>query len=206
MQAATPTGDAWSRWTWGVVTVLTGLGLFGILVAFASFFAVLGPLRGGCAFGGIAAILMLVAGLVVLVYLALVGLLALLGVIFFWRRSRWGPRLLIPSNLLSMVVFYLSPFSPDGRGGHAEWAVALVLFAVAPAVAAGLLLWALQSSGSWKVRIVELAVLAVIAVPSVSGWFYGLEVDFAAALAPTPPPVAAAPGCTAPAPVALTRP
>lgn len=185
--------------------MLTGLGLFGILVAFASLFAVLGLLRGGCALGGIAAILMLIAGLLVLVYLALVGLLALLGVIFLWRRSRWGPRLLIPSNLLSMVVFYLSPFSSDGRSGHAEWAVALVLFAVAPAVAVGLLLWALLSSGSWKVRIVELVVLAVIALPSVSGWSAGLGVDFAAALAPTPPPVvAAAPSCTAPAAAALT--
>jgi hypothetical protein len=148
---------------------------------------------------------MLIAGVAVLIYVAVVGLIALIGVIFSWRRSRWGPRLLIPSNLLSMAFCYWTPLSPGTHGGHADWAAVLLLLGAAPAIAVALLVWALVSRVNWPVWVAELVVLGVIALPAVSAYSIGMGVNVAALFAQTPPPVVAAHGC-APALAALTAP
>jgi hypothetical protein len=191
---------------WIVVFTLTGIGGVGMIVEFVSYFAILGPLTGGCANGGLAGVLMLIAGVAVLIYVAVVGLIALIGVIFFWRRSRWGPRLLIPSNLLSMAFCYWTPLSPGTHGGHADWAIILLLFGAAPAIAVGLLVWALLSRVSLPVWIAEAVVLGLIALPTVTGYTYGMGVNAESIFLPPPAPVvAAAHGC-APATAALTAP
>lgn len=191
MEPKKPTGDGWSRTNWFVVASLSALGLIGILVDFVAFFAIHGPLTGGCAMAGVGAVLMLIALLVVLGYAALAGVLAIAGLIFLWRRSRWGPRCLITANLLSMAFFYWSPVNP----GQVGWVAVLLLFGAAPAVAVVLLVWPLLSKVRARVWIVELVVLFVIAFPLVSAYTYGIGADIAAALAPPPPPVAAVHGC-----------
>jgi len=140
---------------------------------------------------GVGAILMLIALVVVLAYAGLAGVLAITGLIFLWRRSRWGPRCLITANLLSMAFFYWSPVDP----GQVVWVAVLLLFGAAPAVAVVLLVWPLLSKVRARVWIVELVVLLVIAFPLVSAYAYGIEADVAAGLAPAPPLVAAAHGC-----------
>ena len=173
-----------------LVTVLTGIGMIGVGVDFLAFFAILGPLSGGCAMAGVAAILM---GLIVLVALGFFGLiagLASLGLILWWRRSKWGPRLLIPANLLSMAFFYWSPVSP----GQVAWASVLVLLGIAPAAATVLLFWALVSRGPGPGRVADVLVLGLIALPLALGYAYVIRADVSAALTPPPPPVAAASG------------
>src|SRR6476661_1703798 len=102
MERARPPDRLWSRATWIVITVLTAIGMIGVGVDFLGLFAG-GPLTGGCAMAGVAALLMLGAFLLVLGYLVLIAGLATPGLILFWRRSMWGPRLLIPANLLAMA-------------------------------------------------------------------------------------------------------
>jgi hypothetical protein len=170
--------------------MLTGVGLVGILVDFGAFFAIHGPLTGGCAMAGAAAILMMIALLAVLGYGGLAGVLALTGLIFFWRRSRWGPRLLIPANLLSMAFFYWSPVDP----GQLTWATVLVLFSAAPAIAVVLSVWALLSPASLGIRVGELGVLGTIAFVLLSAYVYGINADITAGMAP-PPQLVARAGC-----------
>ena len=201
MEPKVATDGGWSRLNWALVAILTAVGLAGILVDFVAFFAIHGPLTGGCAFGGVAAALMIIALLLVLAYAGFAGALALTGLIFFWRRSRWGPRLLIPSNLLSMAFFFWSPVNP----GQVDWVAILVLLAAAPAVAVAMLVWPLLSRAAPRVWIVELVVLLVIALPLVAAYIYGIETDVVAAFAPPPPLVAAAHGCGGSA-AALTAP
>lgn len=175
---------------WIAVTVLTAIGMVGVGV---DFLGLLGgrPLTGGCAMAGVAAILMLIGVLLVLGYLLLIGGLATGGLILFWRRSGWGPRLLIPANLLAMAFFILPPVGP----GYVGWAAVLVLLAAAPTAAVVLLFWALLSRGSEATRIADLVVLGAIALPLAWACFSGLSADVSAAMTPPPPVVAAHVGC-----------
>lgn len=191
MQAPTQGRGAWSRGIWIVVAIMTGLGLTGILVDFFGFLASLGPLTGGCAMAGVGFILMFFALLLVLAYTAVAAGLALTGLIFFWRGSRWGPRLLIPGNLLAMGFFYWSPVGP----GQVAWAAVVVLLGALPAIAVALLVWALLARGTWQARIAELVLLGALALPLGSAYAYGIETDIGAAFATPPPAVAAAHGC-----------
>jgi hypothetical protein len=178
---------------WVVVASLSAIGLVGILVVFGGSIASLGPLTGGCGLGpGVGLILLALAAVLVLVYAGLAGGLAVTGLIFFRRHSRWGPRLLIPANLLTMAFFYWSAVSP----GQVAWAVVLVLFGAAPAIAVILLVWSLASQGTARMRVAELVVLGLLALPPLSAYVYGVNSTVTTALTPPPPPVAAAPtGC-----------
>jgi len=169
-----------------LVTVLTGIGMIGVGVDFLAFFAILGPLTGGCAMAGVAAILMGLIVLVVLGYFGLIAGLAIPGLILCWRQSKWGPRLLIPANLLSMAFFYWSPVRP----GQVAWASVLVLLAIAPAVATVLLFWALVTRGPGPVGIADALVLGLMALPLASGYAYGVGADVSAALTPAAAPQA----------------
>ena len=180
---------------WFLVTALTMIGVVGVAVDVLAFFAIHGPLTGGCAMGGVAAVLMLVAALLVLGYVALIGGLATVGLIDFWRQSRWGPRLLILANLLAMAFFFWSPVNP----GQLGWAVVLVLFGIAPAVAVVLLFWALLSRGTGPVRVAELVVLGLIALPLAWAFEFGISTDVTGAMKPAPQLIAARGGCGAPA-------
>lgn len=200
MGPARPSGGAWSRKAWILVTTLTAIGLLGIFVDFAAFFAIHGPLTGGCGgLAGLGLVLMAVAALLVLVYGALIGALTVTGVIFFWKRSRWGPRLLIPANLLSMAFFFWSPVDP----GQATWATALVLLGAAPAVAVGLLVWSLVSRADRTVWLGELVTLGLIALFMVPAFVDGISADVAAGLAP-PPQLVAHAGCGSTTAAAIT--
>jgi hypothetical protein len=185
---------------WFVVATLSAIGLVGILLIFVGFVASLGPVTGGCGLGpALGLFLLALAAALVLVYFGLAGGLAATGLILFRRHSRWGPRLLIPANLLAMAFFYWSPVSP----GQVAWVVILLLFGAAPAVAVVVLAWALLSQGTGRTRIVELVVLGLIALPLASAYVYGINADVTAALASPPPLVAAAhTGCGPSAPSA----
>jgi hypothetical protein len=139
---------------------------------------------------GLGVLLMLVAAVLVLLYCGLIAALAVSGLVFSWRRSRWGPRLLIPANLLSMAFFYWSPVDP----GQMVWATVLVLFSAAPAIAVVLLTWALLSPASLGTRVGELGVLGTIAFVLLSAYAYGINADITAAMAP-PPQLVARAGC-----------
>jgi hypothetical protein len=192
MDSPKPSEGAWSRKAWILVTALTVLGLVGILVDFSALFGIHGPLIGGCGgLGGLGVLLMLGMATVVLTFLFLVGVLATIGLISLWRRSRWGPRLLIPSNLLSMAFFGFSPVGP----GDVGWAVVLILFGAAPAVAVGLLALALLSRPRQGAVLRDEAVLlGMVALILLPAFAYGMSLDLAAAFAPAPQLVAHA-GC-----------
>jgi hypothetical protein len=185
MEQARPVDRLWSRAIWILVTVLTGIGMIGVGVDFLGLFAS-GPLTGGCAMAGVAALLMLGAFLLVAGYLVLIAGLVMPGLILFWRRSRWGPRLLIPANLLAMAFFILPPVGP----GYLAWAVVLVLLAAAPTAAVVLLFWALLSRGSESARIADLVVLGALALPLTWACIQGLSVDVSTAMTPAPQLVA----------------
>jgi hypothetical protein len=206
MEAATPRGGQLvSRSLWIAVATLTSVGVVGILVLFVGFVINLGPVSGGCALAGLGFLLLFLALALTLIYAAVIGGLTAAGLILFRRGSRWGPGLLIGSNLLTMAYFFWSPVGP----GQVAWAAGVILLAAAPALAVVLLVWFLLSQGIRQARIAELIVLGVIAVPLVSAYVYGISTDVAAALMPVPQPVASVPaGCagSGPAPAAVKAP
>jgi hypothetical protein len=199
MQPPRTSERLWSRTVWIAVTVLTLTGMLGVAVDFLAFFAIHGPLTGGCAMAGVGFVLMLFAVLLVGGYLVLIGGLASGGLILFWRRSKWGPRLLIPANLLSLAFFYWPPLDP----GQVVWASVLLVLAAAPAAAVVLLFWALLADGSGVVRVADLLVFGLIALPLAWAGLMGLSSDVGAAMTPAPHLVAARAGCSVPAPAAL---
>lgn len=157
---------------------MTAVGLAGVLVDFIGFFVAAGHgFGGGCALAGMGFLLIVFGLVLVLIFLGLVGSLASLGLALFWRGSLWGPALLIASNLLSMAFYAWSPVYP----GQAGWAGAVLVLASVPAVAVLLLLPALVSRGRIRVRVVELVVLGLIAVPLVWLWVGGVIADVTAA-------------------------
>jgi hypothetical protein len=186
---AVSTRGSWSRQVWALVVALTAIGVAGIVVDFVGFFAASGRgIAGGCALGGLAFFLVSFAALLVLIFIGLVGVMAAIGSILFWRRQRWGPLLLIPSNLLTMAFFDFSPVYQ----GQVVWAAVVLLFAGAPLCAVGLLVWALWTRARGRERVVELVVLGLIGLPLLALYVAGINADVTLAL--TPPPQAAAPG------------
>lgn len=160
MSTAEPSSGAWSRKVWVWAVVLTALGLIGIWVdLFGSTIGSGGRITGGCGGGfGIVILLLLVLALT----WGFVALVAAAGAFLLWRRSRWGPLLLIPINLLDL---YLLGGAQDVSPGQLIWgAVVLVLTAV-PASAVVLLVWPVMTRGRLWVRILELAILGALAVP-----------------------------------------
>jgi hypothetical protein len=188
MESAVPPRGGWSHIVWSLVVALTAIGLVGIFVDFVGFFVASGHgISGGCALGGVAFIIVSIAALVVLVFVGSIGVMASIGSVLFWRRRRWGPLLLIPSNLLAMAFFYFSPVYQ----GQFVWAAVVLLFAAAPACAVGLLLWALWTRANARERVVELVVLGLIGLPLVALYVAGVNGD--ATMAVTPPPPVTAP-------------
>jgi hypothetical protein len=189
MESAVSTRGGWSRVVWSLVVALTAIGLVGIVVDFVGFFAASGHgISGGCAMGGVAFFLVSIAALVVLTFVGLIGVMASIGSVLFWRRRRWGPLLLIPSNLLAMAFFDFSPVYQ----GQVMWAAVVLLFAAAPLCAVGLLVWALWTRARGRERIVELVVLGLIGLPLVALYVAGINLDVTMAL--TAPPPVTAPG------------
>jgi hypothetical protein len=187
MEPAMSIPGGWSRKVATLVLTLTATGLVGIPVAFVGFFVTSGPM-GGCALGGTAFFLVAFIALLMLIFVALVGALASFGSFFLWRRSRWGPLLMIPSNFLTMAGFIYLPV----HEGQVVWTTVVVLFATAPACAVGLLLWALWTRARGTERVIEVIVLGLIGLPLVALWVAGVNSDVTTSL--KPPPQAAAPG------------
>jgi hypothetical protein len=187
MEPAISMPGAWSRKVWTSVVALTGIGLVGTLVTFVGFL-VSGPWVGGCGGVGILIFVLFVIALALLGFVALNGVLASIGAILLWRRSRWGPLLMIPSNFLTMAAFVYLPV----QSGQVVWAAVVLLSGAAAACAVGLLLWALWTRERGVERVVELIVLGLIALPLVATYVVGVDHDMTAAL--MPPLQAAAPG------------
>src|ERR1700730_2758853 len=188
MEAARSNRGAWSRQVLIVLTALSVIGLIGMAIDFLGAFAAFPLHGGGC--GGMAGVLLLFL-VMILIALALIGGLALVGLILLWARSRWGPLLLVPSNLLVMGFF--GWWNPVNKGQLA-WATALLILAAAPAIAAALGLWPLLTRGRLWVRAIELVILGLIALPLVQLFIAGITVDIQTALAVPPPQVASSGG------------
>ena len=189
MTTANHNAGAWSRKVWVWVVALTAIGLAGAVVDFfGGIYADGGRIGTGCG-GGIGILLLVYFGLALI--WGFVCVLASVGAFLLWRRSRWGPLLLIPVDLLCMYVIgsYQSVFP-----GQLIWGGVVVLLATAPAVAAGLLVWLLWTRGRLWVRVLELVILGAIAVPLLWTYPSGLSSDVSSALQPAPPRVAAT-GC-----------
>jgi hypothetical protein len=185
MDAARPKRGPQGRTLWILVAGLTAAGLAGVVVDFLGLFVAAGHgFGGGCALAGMGFLLILIGLVLVVIFVGLVGSVASLGLALLWRGSLWGPALLIASNLLSMAFYAWSPV----YAGQVVWAGAVVVLAIAPAVAVVVLLPALVSRGRIRVRVLELVVLGLIAVPLVWLWVGGLAADVTAASTLPPHP------------------
>src|ERR1700674_5737208 len=175
MGSAVATRGAWSRQVWTLIVALTAVGLAGIVIAFLGFFVTgeHGFATGGCAMAGARFFLVGFLALLVLVFVGLNGVLASVGSILLWRRSRWGPLLLIPSNFLTMAAFVYLPV----HQGQVVWTAVVLWFAAAPACAVGLLMWALWTRARARERVVELIVLGLIGLPLVALYVAGISRD-----------------------------
>jgi hypothetical protein len=163
------------------ITALTAVGLLGTLVDFVGFFPANGGLRVGC--GGLAGVLFF--GLMfILILLGSIAGLALGGLNLYWRRSQWGPTLLIAANLLVLGFFgWLRPVNP----GQLAWGLTILALATAPAAAIILLLWPLLTMGSVRSRLVHIFLVAALGVPLTLYAGSGLAEDLSNALqAPLP--------------------
>lgn len=182
---ARPTRGAWGTWFSTVVAGLTAIGLVGAVVDLVGLLVANPP--HGCAAGiGLAAMLGMTA--VVFVGLSFVGVLAAVGTIFLYQRSRWGPLLMVPANLLTMGFFgWWTPVYP----GQLAWAAVIVLLTAPPALAVALLVVQLLSRDGLRVRPIQFVWLAALAIPL--GWLYvaGMAYDVSAGLQQPPAPVVA---------------
>jgi hypothetical protein len=188
MESAGSNRGAWSRRLLIVLTALTIIGLIGMAIDFLGAFAAFPLHGGGC--GGMAGVLLLFL-VMILIAMALIGGLALVGLILLWERSRWGPLLLVPSNLLAMGFF--GWWNPVNKG-QLVWATTLLILAAAPAIAAALALWPLLTRGRLWVRAIETLILGLIALPLVQLFIGGMTVDIQTGLAAPPPQVASSGG------------
>jgi hypothetical protein len=189
MSSGNPSSGAWSRGLWAWVVGLTAGGVAGIPMVFFGYIFVSGGRIGvGCG-GGI--------GILFAFYLALAviwgidWLVAALGAFLFWRRSRWGPLLLIPLNLFNLYVLGGSDVVPPGQ---VIWAAVVVALTAVPAIAAVLLVRPLLTRGRMRVRLVEFVVLGTMAAAVLWACAGGLAGDVASTMQAARPPVVAA-GC-----------
>jgi hypothetical protein len=185
---ASPARPTWAVWSTGystLIVALTAIGLVGAVIDLVGLLAANPP--HGCAAGvGLAAMVGMMA--IVLVGLSLVGVLAVVGTIFLFLRSRWGPLLMLPANLLTMGFFgWWTPVNP----GQLAWAAIVVLLTAPPALAVALLVVQLLSRDSLRERLIEVVLLGALAIPL--GWLYvaGMAYDVSAGLQQPPAPVVA---------------
>lgn len=188
MESASLRRGAWSRRLWILVASLTVIGLVGTAVDFLGGMFVASGHGLGVGCGGMVGVLFLLI-LLVLIILGLIALLASVGLGLFWRKSRWGPLLLVSSNLFAMGVFgWIPPVYP----GQLLWAAVILMLASAPAIAVVLLVWPLMTRGRLWVRGVELVVLGLLAIPVVCLYASGLKYDIQMGLTTPPTQVASA--------------
>jgi hypothetical protein len=200
METARPSGGAWSRKVRLLVAALTLAGLMGIPITYLGLLFGSGKgFSGGC--GGFAAVGLLVIlgfSLVVLFFVGLVGVVAVVGLVLFWKRSLAGPLLLFIANLLSMVFFGWIGWMTHGDPRYQFWAEVGLLLGAAPAIAAGLVVWPLLKGEvalkRVRERIAMVAVLGAVAVVPVGSYLVGLASELSAVLA-TPPHIVASVGC-----------
>lgn len=165
---------------WNAVAILTAVGLVGPVI----FLPKVLPLANNCSPQFFYDFLALI-GVALVVLAGVAGL----GLLMFWLRSRWGALVLVLCNLLMMGFYGLAgPIYP----GELVWAAVLVVIGAAPAIAAALALWALLTRGRPWVRAVEAVIIAVIALPPVWLYGFGMTNDVETAFTP-PPPVHALP-------------
>jgi hypothetical protein len=180
MSTEKPQTGPWGRKLWVVVATLTAIGLVGPVI----FLPKVIPLANYCDPYVFYDFLVLI-GVALVVLAGVAGL----GLLMFWLRSRWGALVLVFCNLLMMGFYGLAgPIYP----GELVWAAVLLVIGAAPVIAAALALWALLTRGRLWVRAVEAVIIAVIALPPVWLYGFGMTNDIRTALTP-PPPVHALP-------------
>jgi len=169
------------------IVTLTCAGLGGLAVG-AVGFATTAQFGGGCALGGMAAILgFFMVAIFVVVWVAL-GALAMAGMTLMWSVRRLGTGLVLAANLLTMGAYiYVGPASHQ-----AAWDAATVTLALASGAAAVLAGWQLLAAIQ-RLHNRALAAVAIALVASPILWLYGaaLSRDVSDALT-TPPALAAA--------------
>jgi hypothetical protein len=191
-----PAGRAPGRALWAWVIALTAIGLVGgglnVIGGFIANFAPGGNFKVGCS-AALGALLFFAVAAVFLLALGLVGVLAAVGAVLFWRGSRWGPVLLVAVNLAMLALFGF----PTVFRGQVLWGAIVVLLAMTPAVALALLVQPLvRWPGQRLVVAVQLAILSAFALPAVVLFALGLTQDVTLVVQPAPSAVAAA-GCAA---------
>lgn len=172
---------AWSGRFRALTTTLTVIGILGLYVYIG---VQIGGVRPGCALGSI--LFALVFGVILLLYA--IGVLAVVGIVLLNVRSRWGPLLLVPTNLLVTSFFGWWWFDTPGQVG---WTIAIIVLSAVPVLAAILLLKPLMSRGRPWVRLTEFVVLGALAVPMLLTYGTGVTSEIMAAQQPVPAPVAA---------------
>jgi hypothetical protein len=195
MSTAKRQSGPWGRRLWVVVATLTVIGLVGPVIIFLVGTAILPSQAQTCGIHGAAIYFLFLIGVALV---ALAGL-ATLGLWIFWYRSLWGPLILVVCNLLMVGLYGWAPvISP----GQLLFAVLVLLFAAAPAIAGTLVLWPLLTRGRLWVRAIEIVVIAAIALPLVRLYVAGVTNDIQTALMAPPPtqvystvPPTGSPGC-----------
>jgi hypothetical protein len=196
MSTAQPDTGTRSRKLWAVVATLTAIGLVGPVIVFLVGTAIISPSQAHtCGSAGAAVFILSLIGIALFVLAAV----AALGLWIFWYRSLWGPLILVICNLLMMGLYGWAPvISP----GQLLFAVLVLLFAAAPAIAGTLVLWPLLTRGAFWVRAIEIVVIAAIALPLVPLYVAGVTNDIQTALMAPPPtqvhstvPPTGSPGC-----------
>jgi hypothetical protein len=165
-----------------VVSLLTAIGLAGALVDAFGTFPAFGGIHG-CAAG---MLIGLVIGAVMIFMIAwgIVALVATFGLVLLANGSRWGPILLILSNL-AVVAFF--GFWMPVEQGELAWGLLLVLLALTPGVAFALLVHMVLSRGSVLKRVAVTAALAMLVAWPASVYADGLSFGFAQAITPSAP-------------------
>jgi hypothetical protein len=178
-----------------VVATLTVIGLVGPVILFLVGTAINPPQAQTCGNPGAAVYVLFLIGVALFV---LAGVAAL-GLWIFWYRSLWGPLILVACNLLMMGLYGWAPVISRGQ---LLFAVVVLLFAAAPAIAGALVLWPLLTRGRLWVRAIEIVIIAAIALPLVRLYVAGVTSDIQTALMAPPPtqvyssvPPIGSPGC-----------
>jgi hypothetical protein len=181
MSTAQPEAGRRNRKLWVVVATLTAIGLVGPVIVFLVGTAIISPSQAHtCGSAGGAVFILSLIGFALYVLAAV----AALGLWIFWYRSLWGPPILVACNLLMMGLYGWAPvISP----GQLLFAVVVLLFAAAPAIAGALVLWPLLTRGRLWVRAIEIVIIAAIALPLVRLYIAGVTSDIQTALMAPPP-------------------
>jgi hypothetical protein len=176
-----PQNGPWGRKLWNAVAILTAIGLIGPVTFLLKVWpAVQQTNASHCDTPPY-----FVYGLIefFLTWLVVLAGMAGLGLLMFWLRSPAGLLVLVFCNLVMMAFYgFAHPINP----GELIWGLVVVGIAAAPAIAAAIALWPLLTRWALWVRVVELVIITLIALPVL--WLYGsgLGNDIQTALS-TPP-------------------